>query len=63
MRPLWQRAALAWALAGGLLLLLGFPVFTEPGWWRGGVLSLLEAGWPRVVIPPLVVALGAALAL
>ncbi|MEU1283599.1 hypothetical protein [Kitasatospora sp. NPDC005856] len=61
--PLWQRAALACALAGGLLLLLGFPVFTEPGWWTGGVLSLLEAGWPRVVIPPLVVALGAALAL
>ncbi|MFD4661083.1 hypothetical protein ACFWP2_36330 [Kitasatospora sp. NPDC058444] len=62
-KPLWQLAAVTCALAGGLLLLLGFPVFTEPSWWTRGVLSLLEAGWPRVVIPPLVVALGAALAL
>ncbi|GAA3038413.1 hypothetical protein GCM10010519_73870 [Streptomyces lactacystinicus] len=62
-KPLWQRAAAVCALAGGLLLLLGFPVFTEPGWWTRGALSLLEAGWPRVIIPPLAVALGAALAL
>ncbi|MET8543530.1 hypothetical protein ABZW03_23200 [Kitasatospora sp. NPDC004799] len=61
--PLWQRTAVGCGLAGGLLLLLGFLVFTQPRWWTRSVLSLLEAGWPRVVVPPLVVALGAALAL
>ncbi|MFE4512964.1 hypothetical protein ACFRMQ_02035 [Kitasatospora sp. NPDC056783] len=62
-KPLRQRTAAVFGLAGGLLLLLGFFVFTQPPWWTHGVLSLLEAGWPRTVVPPLVVALGATLAL
>ncbi|MFJ7912003.1 hypothetical protein [Kitasatospora sp. NPDC096204] len=62
-KPLRQRAAAAFGLAGGLLLLTGFLVFTQPPWWTHSVLSLLAPGWPRTVIPPLVVALGATLAL
>ncbi|GAA1248949.1 hypothetical protein GCM10009665_44760 [Kitasatospora nipponensis] len=61
--PLWQRASVAAAVAGGLLLLLGFLVFVQPPWWSRRVLSLLEPGWPRTLLPPLVVTVGAALAL
>jgi hypothetical protein len=46
---------------GVVLLLLGFPVFLEPEWWRRLVLLRLRAGWPRDLIPPVFVALGTAL--
>jgi hypothetical protein len=61
--PPWRRASLLCGLAGGLLLLLGFLVFIQPHWWTRSVLPLLRAGWPRTVVPPLVVAFGAALTL
>lgn len=50
-------------VAAGALLLLGFLVFTEAPRWFRRVLSILEPGWPRTLVPPLLVVAGAALAL
>lgn len=51
------------AAAGVALLLLGFPVFLQPAWWSDLVLSRLNSGWPRDLVPPLLVAVGAVLML
>ncbi|MFE3244341.1 hypothetical protein [Kitasatospora indigofera] len=58
----WRRAYPVLLLAGLALLLLGFAVFLEPPWWSRSVLSRLRPGWPRELVPPLVVAAGAGLA-
>ncbi|MEV6317543.1 hypothetical protein [Streptomyces sp. NPDC051776] len=46
------------AATGAVLLLLGFPVFLEPEWWRQAVTLRLDPGWPRDLVPPFFVALG-----
>lgn len=58
-----RRVCLGFALSGGLLLLLGFVVFLQPPWWSHRVLSRLAPGWPRDLVPSLVVAVGAGLAI
>ncbi|MGP4001688.1 hypothetical protein [Streptomyces sp. 8N706] len=57
------RRQVFWGLtaAGIVLLLLGFPVFLRPRWWQEAVLLRLAPGWPRALLPPLIVALGAIL--
>ncbi|MET9324038.1 hypothetical protein ABZX75_28295 [Streptomyces sp. NPDC003038] len=58
-----RRTAARWILGVGLLMVaLGFPVFLEPHWAREG-LRLVPQGVPRQLLPSLVVALGATLAI
>ncbi|MEU7060695.1 hypothetical protein [Streptomyces sp. NPDC046197] len=45
------------------LLLLSFPVFLEPAWWRTTMWVLLPVGWLRVLLPAVLVAVGALLVL
>ncbi|MCX5212730.1 hypothetical protein OG689_26185 [Kitasatospora sp. NBC_00240] len=59
----WRRIRPGLFLAGLVVLLLGFAVFLEPAWWSHSVVSRLQPGWPRELIPPLVVAAGAGLAI
>ncbi|MFE4874272.1 hypothetical protein [Streptomyces sp. NPDC056682] len=49
--------------AGVGLLLLSFPVFLEPAWWRTAMLALLPIGWLRALLPAVLVAVGALLVL
>ncbi|MFD3455821.1 tripartite tricarboxylate transporter TctB family protein [Streptomyces sp. NPDC058691] len=57
------RRQVSWALvaAGIGLLLLAFPVFLRPRWWQQAVSLFLASGWPRELLPPLIVAFGAIL--
>ncbi|MEU9923946.1 hypothetical protein AB0H51_22095 [Streptomyces griseoluteus] len=48
---------------GVSLLLLSFPVFLEPTWWRTMMWFLLPVGWLRVLLPAVLVAVGGLLVL
>jgi hypothetical protein len=47
------------ATVGIALLLLSFPVFLEPAWWQRAMAELLPNGWLQVLLPSLLVAVGA----